>query len=161
VYWTPKDVFDRSSARLTTVAQAPGLATDATFIPGQPVAVIRTYFGAVAYDFPSWRKILSFDLPPQEQGESITAPASGDEVWVGSEGERSKVIAVPLPDLTPEEPTPTPSSSPPTLEPAPAADDRSDGLEQAAWVVVIGASLALVLLILVGTVLYRRHHPDE
>lgn len=161
VYRSPKDVFDQSSARLTPVAQAPGLATDATFIPGQPVAVIRTYFGAVAYDYPSWRKILSFDLPSQDQGESIAAPAGGDEVWVGSEGERSTVIAVPLPDLTPDEPTQAPSSSAPIIESAPAAGEQSDGWEQVAWVVVVGASVALVLLILAGTFLYRRHHPDE
>ena len=80
--------------------------------------MIRTYFDATRLRFPSWKKITDFDLPSQPQGESITAPAAGDEVWVGSEGERSQVLAVPLPDLTADgRPT-----QPSTTDPADGAD---------------------------------------
>ena len=97
VYATPPNVFDHQTARLRPVADAPLLATDATFLPGDDFVVIRTYADATVYAYPSWKEVTTFDLPTQQQGESITAPASGDVVWVGSEGVRSRVLAVDCP----------------------------------------------------------------
>jgi hypothetical protein len=125
------------------------------------VAVIRTYFGAVAYEFPSWQKLVSFELPPQRQGESITAPPSGDEVWIGSEGPDSRVIAVPLPDLEPREPNPPSTSAPPTTTTEQVSSPGQEQLKEAARAVLVFASVALVLLILVGAFLYRRHQPHD
>lgn len=164
VFRSPPQVFSRSSAVLEPIAPAPGLATDATFLPGGDVAVIRTYLGAVAYRFPSWKKITDFGLPGQPQGESITAPARGDEVWVGSEGADSQVLAVPLPDLSPKEPKPPASSTPPTHSDDPnttAGSTDDDQLEQAARVVIVAAGAALLVLIVLGAFLYRRHQPHD
>lgn len=161
VFRTPRDVFSRSSAVLEPVARAPGLATDATFLPGGDVAVIRSYFGAVAFSFPSWKKITDISLPTQKQGESITAPRRGNEIWVGSEGANSKVIAVPLPDLEPKEPKP-PATTPPTSSgESSSSSDPNVQLEQAAKVVAVGAGAALLVLVVLGAWLYRRHHPDD
>jgi hypothetical protein len=123
VYVTPRDVFDRPRAVLRPVAGAPALATDATLLPGVKEAVIRTHVGAVIYRFPSFERVAAMPLPAMEQGESIAAPPSGDLVWVGSEGERSPVIAVRLPEPSPSSPSTPPAV--PTTAPAPAGGDAS------------------------------------
>jgi hypothetical protein len=97
VYTTPPDVFSMSQATLTSVASSPSYATDATFLPGDVMAIIRTYVWAYVFDYPSWRHVATFRLPRQQQGESITSVPSGDTVWVGSEGVDSPVWSVPLP----------------------------------------------------------------
>lgn len=113
IYATPPAAFDRDRAVLRPVAPAPGGATDATFLPGGELAVVRTYVGAVVYRYPGWEALTSVGLPPQQQGESIAAPPGGRTIWVGSEGLRSDVLAVRLPALSPK---PTPST-PPTRSP--------------------------------------------
>jgi hypothetical protein len=113
VYATPPDAFAAKRATLHRVAPAPDLATDATVLPGGQAAVIRTYIGAVVFRFPSWRVVTSLHLPHQQQGESVAAPPTGHELWVGSEGSRSGVLAVRLPQLPPAE-TPTASAPPAT-----------------------------------------------
>jgi hypothetical protein len=162
VYRSPPDVFSKSSAVLEPVAPAPGLATDATFLPSGDVAVIRTYLGAVAYRFPSWKKITDFPLPSQPQGESITAPRHGNQVWVGSEGENSQVLAVPLPDLQPDEPKTAPTTTAPTASTGSSTSTGdNEELKDAARVVIVGAAVALFVLILLGAFLYRRHLPGD
>lgn len=162
VYRSPRDAFDRPSMVLKPIAPAPGLSTDATFLPGGDVAVIRTYFNAEAYRFPSWKKITDISLPAQRQGESITAPRRGSEIWVGSEGANSKVLAVPLPDLSPDEPKPSASPAEPSTPTEPATTAGGDQeFEQAAKVVVVGAGASLAALIVLGVWLYRRHQPDD
>ena len=166
VYATPPHVFDRDSARLRSIAPAPLLATDATFLPGNDYAVIRTYPNATVYAYPSWKQVTTFDLPSQPQGESITAPPSGDVVWVGSEGVRSRVLEVDLPDL----PSETASTQPSTTGPGNGADDGSTSSTSSgsdttssslrtAQVAFVVSSVAL-LAVLAGLVilgLTRRH----
>ncbi len=178
VYGTPPNVFDYQRARLRPVADAPPLATDATVLPGADFAVVRTYLGATVYAFPEWTKVTSFTLPAQQQGESITAPPSGDVVWVGSEGVRSRVLAVPLPDLAdPATTPPTTSSAGPTGSPtgsgetsggrggdgsggdgdgASAASDQPGGSDSSAQhvaQVVFVVSAAALIAIMVGLVI--------
>ncbi len=124
IYATPPRVFDDKRARLRPVADAPALATDATFVPGADLAVVRTYLDATVYAYPSWEEVASFDLPAQQQGESITVPPSGDEVWVGSEGKRSKVLAVSLPDVLASPGTP---ASPGAASSGPATPGQQNG----------------------------------
>lgn len=167
VYGTPPHVFDYQEAKLRPVASAPLLATDATFLPGNDFAVIRTYADATVYAYPSWREVTTFDLPSQPQGESITAPPSGDVVWVGSEGVRSQVLAVPLPAL------PADSSAPPSTGPSgggkgdgsgspSSTSSQSDGTGssmRAAQVVLVVSAAALLALLagLLIVALTRRH----
>lgn len=97
VYESPPHVFSHSAAVLKPIAAAPSIATDATLLPGGRVAVVRTYLGATAYRFPSWKPVSSFGLPIQPQGESISGVPGSAVVWVGSEGDDSAVWSVPLP----------------------------------------------------------------
>jgi hypothetical protein len=170
VYATPPNVFDHETARLRPVAPAPLLATDATFLPGDAFAVIRTYSNATVYAYPSWKEVATFDLPSQPQGESITAPASGDVVWVGSEGVRSRVLAVDLPELSSEsDSTSAPATSSPGggpgdgqgATPSSSADSAdTDSSADMAQVVFVVSSAALLAL-LAGLVIFaftRRHH---
>jgi hypothetical protein len=118
--------------------------------------VIRSYFTAYFYAFPSWRPLGERDLPYQPQGESLAAPPGGDQIWVGSEGVHSRVLAVRVPDLTPD---PAPTSAPPSAGGSDArseADNRHrDQLKSRA--VLIGGG-ALVLLLVVAVVIAVRWH---
>lgn len=169
VYATPPHVFDLERAQLRPVADAPPLATDATFLPGGDFAVVRTYTGATVYAYPSWEEVSTFDLPSQPQGESITAPPSGGLVWVGSEGTHSRVLAVPLPKLS--EPGGSSGSSGGTTSPgdgsgvssttddAAGSEDRSTQ-DLARIVFVVSSSLLLVVLLgLVALVVIRHRRP--
>ena len=160
VYATPPHVFDLDNARLRPVADAPTLATDATFLPGGDFVVIRTYSDATVYAYPSWDEVATFDLPLQQQGESITAPRSGGVVWVGSEGDRSRVLAVPLPplsnDASSSPSTPGGSSTGSTPGGASTSDgsaDASGSSSQEVVRVVFVVSVAALLALLAGLVI--------
>ena len=158
VYRTGPDAFERGGATLQPVAAAPPLATDATYLPGQALAVIRGYTDAAVFRTDGWQRLAGFDLPKQRQGESITAP-SDDVVWVGSEGPKSPVLEVDLPALP--ETTPTTSSPPTTETPtagggAPdqtAAEDSSPAAQLALWVgaaAAVGLGVVVLLLLVRG-----------
>ncbi|HYH72413.1 MAG TPA: hypothetical protein VD764_04305 [Nocardioides sp.] len=95
VYAAPSPLRQGSANVLEEVAQAPGIVTDATFLPGGGGVVLRTYSSAHLVSFPSWQPVSSWELPPQEQGEGITVV--GGRLWVSSEGARSQVLEVALP----------------------------------------------------------------
>lgn len=162
IYRSPPNVFSRDRVTLTRDASAPAIATDATFVNGHRYAVIRTYFSAVVYRFPSWRKVDSFDLPRQEQGESVTSPGGEDVIWIGSEMGNSEVLEVALPDLEPPAPPPPTTSGSGSEESTTTEIVRTDAAgsrELRTWAVratqVAGAGLIVVTL--VALVLYRRH----
>ncbi len=141
IYATPARVFDRQRAVLQPLTAAPASATDATFLPGGHLAVVRTYVGAGIYSYPSWRLLRSVSLPPQPQGESVAAPSGGRVLWVGSEGLHSAVLAVRLPRLPTQSPTSQPGGPPPN----PSAS-TSPGLT-GGGTVAAGLSIAAVALI--------------
>jgi hypothetical protein len=122
VYRSPPDFFSHRQVVMKAVAPAPALATDAALLPGGEVAVVRTYFSAFFSTFPGWHPLAERDLPNQRQGESLAVPDIADQLWIGSEGERSRVLAVKVPDLTPPTSAP-PTSAPPTT----AATGGDDG----------------------------------
>lgn len=159
IYRSPPDVFDRSTAVLRPVARAPGVATDATFLPNEDFAIIRNYIAATVYRYPRWQRVRSVSLPPQRQGESVAAPPGNREIWVGSEGSRSEVLAVALPDLTPGPPTAQPPTPAPVTQTVESV--QQGRLRSAAWIIVFGATAALVLVIAVGVVRYRRHRQEH
>jgi hypothetical protein len=157
VYRSPPQVFSRGSAVLSRVRSAPPLATDATFIDDGHQAVVRTYFGAFVYSYPSWRAITSFALPAEAQGESVTLAPGGDDLWIGSEGQPSAVLRVPLPDLDPPSAA---SGSPTTVTTTTETLVRSHHNRRfapLAWVVAGSAAAALALVLAAGLVLHRRH----
>lgn len=128
IYATPRHVFGRDRAVLRPVAGAPSVVTDATFLPGDELAVARTYVGAVVYRYPGWKAVTSVGLPPQQQGESIAAPPGGRAIWVGSEGLHSDVLAVKLPPRPPKPAAPGPPS-PPAGSETPTPTPTSAGSE--------------------------------
>ena len=95
VYAAPLRLRADRPNRLVEVGEAPGIVTDATFLPGGGGVVMRTYSRAHLASFPSWEPVSSWDLPAQEQGEGVAL--AGDGLLVSSEGVRSPVLSVPLP----------------------------------------------------------------
>lgn len=173
IYATPRRVFGRDQAVLEPVAAAPGLATDATFLPGGDFAVVRTYVGAVVYRYPDWRPLRNVALPSQRQGESVAAPPGGRMIWVGSEGTHSDVLAVRLPvrpngPISPQPATPTAatsqtaapasSASPVVGDPGPGRSGDSTAGSQWGTASVVASMLggAVVVGLLAGWLLRRR-----
>ncbi len=153
IYATPPGVFDRDRAVLRPVAAAPSVVTDATFLSGGTVAVLRTYVGGVVYRYPGWQVLKSVQMPPQQQGESIAAPPGGRVVWVGSEGLYSDVVAVRLPPLAPKGANPktpsppSPADNPPRpTSPAAGTDGGSGWGTWRAVGSVFGVALAVGLI---------------
>lgn len=95
VYAAPPRLRPDRPNRLAPVAQAPGLVTDASFLPGAGAVVLRTYSHAYVVGFPTWRPVTSWELPEQDQGEGVAA--DGTDLLVSTEGVRSTVLRVPLP----------------------------------------------------------------
>ncbi len=97
VYAAPRRLRADGVNRLAEVGEAPGIVTDATFLPGGGGVVMRTYSAAHLVAFPSWQSVSSWDLPPQDQGEGIAL--AGRELLLSSEGSRSQVLEVDLPPV--------------------------------------------------------------
>lgn len=95
VYAAPLRLSADRPNRLVEVGEAPGIVTDATFLPGGGGIVMRTYASAHLAAFPSWEPVSSWELPAQDQGEGIALV--GRRLLVSTEGARSRVLSVPLP----------------------------------------------------------------
>jgi hypothetical protein len=95
VYAAPLPLRADRPNRLVEVGEAPGIVTDATFLPGGGGVVMRTYSHAHLVAFPSWEPVSSWELPAQDQGEGVAL--AGRQLLVSSEGARSQVLAVTLP----------------------------------------------------------------
>jgi hypothetical protein len=133
---------------LRRVASIPPVVTDGAFSPDGRLFVLRDYQGAYLYRAPG-RRVGSFELPPQFQGESVAVTADGRSVLAGSEGPDSEVWRVPLPESALAQVTPTTRPLPAT--PAPAAGQGPG--RGATPLVVAGALLAVVAA---GAVVARR-----
>lgn len=95
VYAAPLRLRPDRPNLLAAVGEAPGIVTDATFLPGGGGAVMRTYSSAHLVSFPSWQPVASWELPRQDQGERIAL--AGRHLLLSTEGARSQVLAVELP----------------------------------------------------------------
>lgn len=95
VYAAPVPLRTDRPNRLVEVGEAPGIVTDATFLPGGGGVVMRTYSQAHLASFPSWEPVSSWELPAQDQGEGIAL--ADRQLLISSEGARSQVLAVALP----------------------------------------------------------------
>ncbi len=144
-----------------------GLATDGSFFPDGRHLVVRNYGRAAVLTWPQLEELGSFELPPQEQGESIAVDERG-RVLIGTEGAFSEVQRVRLPRAIdaamthaspttprlPRRPRARARRRPPTTRRArrEAADD--DG-SSTTWLVGGAVALALLLVLLVATVQAR------
>jgi hypothetical protein len=134
---------------LHRVARVPPVITDGAFAPNGRLFVLRDYQGAYVYRA-SGRRVGSFELPLQFQGESITVTADGRSVLAGSEGPESEVWRVPLPESALAQVTPTIRPPPATSSPAtPGSRDRGA-------TPFLLAAVALLLVIAVTWVLVTR-----
>lgn len=95
VYAAPQRLRADRANRLAEVGDAPGIVTDATFLPGGGGVVMRTYSSAHLSSYPSWQAVESWSLPDQDQGEGVAL--AGGELLVSTEGARSQVLRVGLP----------------------------------------------------------------
>ncbi len=95
VYAAPTPLRPDQPNLLRRVAEAPGIVTDAAFLPGGGAVVMRTYASAHVARFPSWEPVTSWSLPPQDQGEGVAV--TGADLLISTEGVRSSVLRVPLP----------------------------------------------------------------
>lgn len=145
LYAAPPDLADDAPNMLGLLGSTTGIVTDGAFLPDGEHLVLRTYTNAVLYTFPALEPVAAFELPSQQQGEGIAAPAT-DAVFVSSEGQRAPVLRVPLPPDVRTLLTPTPSTSaaestaPAVSEPtAPSADPAGARTPQRRWTAAYGA----------------------
>ena len=81
--------------RLVEVGEAPGIVTDATFLPGGGGVVMRTYSQAYLADVPV---VAAGDVVgPARAGPGRGRRARPDGLLLSTEGARSQVLPVPLP----------------------------------------------------------------
>jgi hypothetical protein len=135
---------------LRRVASVPPVVTDGAFSPDGRLFVLRDYQGAYLYRAPG-RRVGSFELPPQFQGESIAVTADGRSVLAGSEGPDSEVWRVPLPVSALAQVTPT--TRPPPATPAPAA---GQGPGRGATPLVVAGAFLLAVVAAGAAVARRR-----
>lgn len=100
---------------LERIGDAPSWVTDATVLDDGRIAV-RGYLSVSVLDPEDFSVQASAPLPLQPQGESLTQSLDGEALLVGSEGRRSQVLRVPVPEAVTED-VPNPSA-PPTGDPA-------------------------------------------
>jgi hypothetical protein len=150
VYRAPNPLrADRVNA-LRRVGGAPRLATDGAFFPDARHVVLRGYGDAVVLGMPGFTERASMGLPPQRQGEGVAVPPTGDRLLVSTEGRRSLVQTVPLPDpvLSVVRPAGLPSA---TAAPQRPGDPAVEATQETgtSWLGVV-ALAALVLAVGLG-----------
>ncbi|PNG23206.1 hypothetical protein [Streptomyces cahuitamycinicus] len=94
LYEGPSRLSPAGSNTFRPVAAVPDLeATDATLSPDGEHLVVRSYFGAIAYDWNGGKikKEERLGVPFLGQGESVTYTADGEKLMYGAEGADSPV----------------------------------------------------------------------
>jgi hypothetical protein len=147
VYQAPDPLRADRVNVLRRVADAPRMVTDGAFFPDGRHVVLRGYGDATVLGAPGFAERAAMRLPPQRQGESVAVPPSADRLLVGSEGARSRIEAVPLPDqvlraVRPEG-LPAATAAPRAGEPDPAPE-TGEGGRGTRWLGV--AALSAVVL---------------
>ena len=97
VYAAPSALRADAPNRLRPVGDAPGIVTDGAFLPDGRHLLLRNYGRAFVLSFPSLELVGGFDLPAQKQGEGIAVAPDGS-VYASSEGVRSPVLRIAVPD---------------------------------------------------------------
>ena len=147
---------------LTYVAGAPPYVTDGAFLADGRIA-LRSYVGIYVLDPRSFAVVASAATPTLPQSESVTLPLAGSGLLIGTEGQQSKVLRVPVPNKVGPVPSITPSAqSPETAQPSegstPAASpSRSSGSGTGMTFVVAGViGIALAAAVAASRVRRRR-----
>ena len=153
VYAAPKKLRTGRANVLRKVAAAPLMATDAAYAPDGSSYVVRTYFSATLYR-PSGEQISKVSMPDLQQAESITYTADGKALLTGSEGPKSPVYRIPLPDAALPSATPQASASPdrPTTQGTRAAEPAAEpvgltGRDILIWLAAAAAAIGGITLL--------------
>ncbi|MBF8191337.1 hypothetical protein ITP53_37685 [Nonomuraea sp. K274] len=129
VYAAPKKLRADRTNVLRKVGSAPIMATDAAYAPDGSSYVIRTYFSATLYR-PSGESIAKVPMPELKQAESIAYTLDGKALLAGTEGPKSPVYRVPLPDRAQPTPTkPAQDSESPEMDPSSQSATAATGNE--------------------------------
>ena len=96
MYAAPAHLVAGRPNRLRAVADGLGYATDGSFFPDGRRLVLRDYTSATVWTWPGLRRVGTWLLPAQRQGEGI-AVADDGSVHVSTEGQFSSVLTVHLP----------------------------------------------------------------
>lgn len=96
LYAAPAHLVAGRDNPMTAVGAVLPMATDGVFLPGGHEVLVRGYFTATTYAWPSMDKIASFPLPEQPQGEGVGVEPDGT-VYLSSEGLHAKVLRFDLP----------------------------------------------------------------
>jgi hypothetical protein len=159
LYAVPRHLVADRTNPLRKVGHVLPLATDGSFFPDGLHLVIRDYARAVVYDWPSLEPVGSFDLPTQPQGEGIAVAPDGS-VYLSSEGVRSPVLEVRLPEpllqaMAGQGPSASPSGGP-GGGPGATSQRAADTATHDAWGWALGGLLALGALVVLVRALRSR-----
>jgi hypothetical protein len=100
LYEGPAELSASGTNIFKKVASVPDLeVTDGAFSPDGKHLALRSYFGAILYDWNGGKikKADRLSVPLQRQGESLTYTTDGSKIMYGSEGVGSTVVARDLP----------------------------------------------------------------
>lgn len=149
LYAAPARLDAHHDNRMTPVGAVLPMATDGVFLPGGQEVLIRGYFSATTYAWPSMDRIASFPLPGQPQGEGVGVLPDGT-VYLSSEGLHAKVLRFELPAKALRSTTPISSTAAPTpkVTTQAARSDHSTGWAWWEW-----GLAGLVALLLLGVLL--------
>ncbi|WP_141212401.1 hypothetical protein [Enemella evansiae] len=148
VYAAPRQLRTDAPNTLTRVAQGPSFVTDGAVLPDGRL-VLRSYVAVEVLSPEIYSTVTRAPLPFQPQGESVAVSLDGKSLLVGSEGENSVVMSVPIPKQLEVAPTPgaTPPPSPPPSE---APVDEAPLEPPSARASRTGTLVALLLALLVS-----------
>ncbi|MCL6737058.1 hypothetical protein [Streptomyces neyagawaensis] len=100
LYEGPAELAASGTNIFKKVASVPDLeVTDGAFSPNGKHLALRSYFGAILYDWKGGKieKADRLSVPLQRQGESLTYTTDGTKIMYGSEGAASTVLARDVP----------------------------------------------------------------
>jgi hypothetical protein len=106
IYEAPADPKRQGVNELEKVGSAPSNVTDGTFLPGGERIALLTYDSVQVIDANNYQVVVSVPIPEQPQAESLTLSLDQASLLVGSEGKKSKVYSVPVPNDGSTTPTP-------------------------------------------------------
>ncbi len=154
VFAAPRRLRADRPNRLRRVTTLGLTATDGAVLRDGRHAVVRGYFSAALYTIPDFRRLGSFPLPAQRQGESISV-GPGGRIRIGTEGDHSRVLQIVIPThlTAPLGPSPSPSRADDTSV-APREDGPVDDTGQGPFWAVLGA--IAVGLVAMGAIARRR-----
>lgn len=161
VYVAPEDLAGRGVTTLRPRGPVMSVVTDGAFLPDGDHLVLRDYTRAVVYTWPALDPVAEVDLPEQRQGESLAATAAGT-LLVGSEGPRSPVHEVAVPDLGEASPS-SPSGTPGTYSREGREIPEDPNQPRDPWPWLVGPAVAVVALVVLVLSLRppkgQRDHP--